>query len=267
MDKLVKIGYILFLFVCAYTLILYFAQENFYLHPNKKYISPTQCGMPQFEEIVLKTEDNIEMLNWFAKGDKNKPVLLFFHGNRDQMADFAPSLSPYLKEGLNVMMAEYRGFGGTKGKFSQDNLYKDATRVYNYLKDDLKFENIYVFGYSMGTAPASYLASEKNPKGVILGAPFYSLKEVAGERNIPLAKYIIKYEMPSYKFVKQYKGNLLIVHGTADKVVPVQHGKRLYELSSSNSKKLVLLPNASHRDVFFNDKGGFPHIIDWINSH
>ena len=131
----------------------------------------------------------------------------------------------------------------------------------------LKYNDIYVFGFSLGTAPASYLAEAKKPKGVILGAPFYSLKEVAGEKNIPLAKYIIKYEMPSYKYVKNYKGDLLIVHGTDDMVIPAHHGKSLYELSSSNSKKLVLLPKTGHNDLFFNNKGAHPHIIDWINSH
>ena len=267
MINFMKLTYKLAIFVCAYALILYLAQENFYLHPDKEYIPPSKCGMPRFKEITLKSDDNINVVNWYAKGDSNKPILLFFHGNKAQMAEFAPALSPYIREGFNVMMAEYRGFGGTNGKFSQENMYKDASNIYDYLKNKLKSNDIYVFGFSLGIAPASYLAEAKKPKGVILGAPFYSLKEVAGEKNIPLAKYIIKYEMPSYKYVKNYKGDLLIVHGTDDMVIPAHHGKSLYELSSSNSKKLVLLPKTGHNDLFFNNKGAHPHIIDWINSH
>lgn len=264
--KYLKVIRNLIIFACAYSVILYITQERFYLNPDKEYISPKKCGMPLFKEVTFKTEDGLSIMNWYIKGDKNKPAILFFHGNRAQIAEFAPLLNPYIKNGFSVMMSEYRGFGASEGSFNQENMYKDAEKAYDYLKHYLKHEDIFVFGYSLGTAPASYLASAKNPTGIILLAPFYSLKDIAGEKYIPLAKYIIKYDMPSYKFIEKYRGPLLIVHGENDLLIPYHHSKNLYNISKSEKRKLIILPKLAHNDLFFNDKGGHPYIINWINK-
>lgn len=256
----------LVIFACAYSVILYLTQEHFYLNPDKEYISPKDCNMPLFDEVIIKTDDNISIMNWYAKGDKDKPVILFFHGNRAQIAEFAPSLRPYIENGFSIMLSEYRGFGASEGSFTQENMYKDAEKVYDYIKHNLNHKDIFVLGYSLGTAPASYLAKEKKPKGVILLAPFYSLKEIAGEKYIPLAKYIIKYDMPSYKYIKKYTGPLLIVHGKDDMLIPAHHGKNLYNISQSSQRKLIILPKLAHNTLFFKSNEGHSHVIKWIQE-
>ena len=252
----------------VYALGLYVLQEKFYIHPDKEYITPKKAGMPNFREVMLEARDGLKIRTWFFNGNEDKPLILFFHGNKSQNAEYATGLTQYIRNGFGVMMMDYREFGGMNGKFSQENIYMDALSTYDYLKKNHSNREIIVMGYSMGTAVASYLSSNRQPDKVILLAPFYSLKEIAGEKNIPLARLVIKYEMPSYKFIKDYKGKLLILHGSKDTLVPYEHGRRLYDLAKNSQRQFIILNNCEHNEVFFDTKkNGHTKVIEWISQN
>lgn len=248
-----------------YPIVLYCGQQHLYLFPDKGYVSPADKGLPQFVEKPFKAADGLTVMGWYAKGDADKPALLFFHGNSGQIALFAPSLKPYLNSGYSVYMSEYRGFGNTAGKFTQESLYGDAKAAFDFLHKTLGHDDIIVYGYSMGTAAASAVAAERPARGLVLAAPFYSLKKVAGEQNIPLATAALKYELPSYRFVKTYKGPLLIIHGAEDTLIAPKHGKDLYELSPSSDKTFTVIPKLSHNALFFGDKA-HPVVLGWLGQ-
>ncbi len=249
----------------SYPIVLYCGQQHLYLFPDKGYVSPAEKGLPQFIEKPFTATDGLKIMGWYAKGDADKPALLFFHGNSGQIAKFAPSLKPYLDNGYTVYMSEYRGFGGTAGEFTQDTLYGDARAAFDFLHNVLGHGDIIVFGYSMGTAAASATAAERPARGLILAAPFYSLKKVAGDQHIPLATRALKYELPSYRFVRAYKGPLLIIHGAGDTLIAPTHCKELLSLSPARDKEFILMPELSHNALFFGDKA-HPAVLEWLEN-
>lgn len=248
-----------------YPFVLYCGQKHLYLFPDMGYVSPQDMGETVFEEKPFLAVDGMRIMGWYAKGNSDKPAILFFHGNSGQIAKFAPLMKPYIDNGYTVFMSEYRGFGGTTGVFTQDTLYSDALAAFDFLHTTLGHQDIIVYGYSMGTAAASFAAVNRPALGLVLAAPFYSLKKVAGEQNIPLATIALKYELPSYKFIKNYHNPLLIIHGEDDTLIRPRHGKDLFELCPSKEKELKLIPEQSHNALFFKNKG-HKAVLKWLNE-
>ena len=145
-------------FVVVYLVCLYAVQDYLIFYPDRFYAGPSSAGAPAFEERPLVTADGHLIMAWYAKGDADKPAILFFHGNAGQLATFAPHLKAYIDAGYPVFMPEYRGFGLSGGRLSEETMYADAVVAFNYLKDRLGHDKIVVFGYSMGTAAASAAA-------------------------------------------------------------------------------------------------------------
>ena len=245
---------------------LYFLQKFFILFPDKSYISPREAGVPLFREIYFTAGDSSQIMAWYAKGDDDKPALLFFHGNAGQIATFAMQMAPFLAAGYSVFMPEYRGFASTKGSFSQQNVYSDALAAYDFLHQQLGHNDIVAYGYSMGTAAAAPVAAERPVCGLVLMAPFYSLKKLVGEKPVPAATLVLADEMPSYLFIERYKSPLLIVHGAEDKLIPPHHGRDLYQACPARDKKLKILEGQSHNALFFENKGR-KAVLDWLSGY
>ncbi|MBR6411920.1 MAG: alpha/beta fold hydrolase [Alphaproteobacteria bacterium] len=231
--------------------------------PDKKYKSPQDLALPFREEQILGSED-VAVMNWYYEGDKEKPAILFFHGNTGQIADFAPALVPIIKAGYPVLAMEYRNFGNTAGKISKDALFQDATNAYDFLKSK-GHTHIVAYGYSFGGAFASALTSLRPVDGLILTAPFFSLKKIVSEKPVPLARFLLKDSYPSYSYIQSYKGPLLIVHGKSDPVIPYHHSQDLFAQSQSPSKQLHLLDNENHVSLFWNQKN-IPFILKFLKD-
>ena len=206
-------------FVVVYLVCLYAVQDYLIFYPDRFYAGPSSAGAPAFEERPLVTADGHLIMAWYAKGDADKPAILFFHGNAGQLATFAPHLKAYIDAGYPVFMPEYRGFGLSGGKLSEETMYADAVVAFNYLKDRLGHDKIVVFGYSMGTAAASAAAGMCSADALILAAPFYSLEREVGDKPVPLARLVLKNRLQSNRFIAAYPGPLLVVHGSEDKLI------------------------------------------------
>lgn len=259
-----KIALLFIGFVCVYIVGLYFLQEKFYIFPDKEYISPKKAGVQVFKELYITAFDGVKIRTWFIKGNNDKPIILFFHGNKSQNSEYASGMIDYIRNGFGIMMMDYRQFGKMDGKFNQQNIFNDALSSFDYLKENFKERDIFVMGYSMGTAFASYLAGERNPSKVILLAPFYSLKELAKEKNIPLGSLVLKNELPSYKYIKEFKNKLLIIHGNKDILIPYHHSQKLYN-EALGCKRTFLLLNEIDHNLYFDNKC-HQKVFEWLSE-
>ena len=253
MKKFIKIISSIFVVFLIYILGLYFFQNKFLFVPHNYYISPTEASLPEFKEEPFTSFDGTEIMTWYYEGDKNKPAILYFHGNSKQIALFSPQLKDFIDRGYSVMSMEYRGFANTKGETRQNEIFQDCIKCYDFLKRK-GYKNIVVYGYSFGTACASALTSFRDVDALVLMAPFYSMKRLVYEKPIPFASYIIKDEYPSYKYIKDYKNPLLILHGVKDVLIPFHNGEDLFNLSPSKNKEIVSLENDDHHSIFFDAK-------------
>lgn len=262
MKILKKIAIIFGIFVVFYFGVLYFFQNSLLFYPNREYFSPQQVNMPYFKEVNLKAQDGNPIRTWYFEGDKNKPAILFLHGNAGQIATFAPRLMPLIQNGYSVLAMEYRSFAGVPGKIRQETIFNDGATAFDFLKEQ-GYPKIVVYGYSFGSAFSGGVISLRDADALILTSPFYSLKSLVKEKPLPLAWLILKDEYPSYKFVEKFDKPLLIIHGKQDRLIPPHHGKNLFDIATSKQKELVLLDGQNHNQTYF-DGPNIPYILDFL---
>ncbi|MBP5698569.1 MAG: alpha/beta hydrolase [Alphaproteobacteria bacterium] len=261
MKKFFKILLFSLITLLIYCGVLYSIQEELIFYPNKHYVSPQKKSLDMFEEKPFISHDGTKIMAWYYKGDIDKPAILFFHGNAGQIATFAPELRLLTENNYTVFAVEIRGFAGIKGKLTQENLFKDAAVAFDWLKKE-GYKTIVVYGYSFGTSIASGLTSLRDVDGLILTSPFSSLESLVSEMPIPLAPYLLKYKLPSIKYISQYKKPLLLIHSKKDKLIPYHHSQWLYDACPSDHKVIHLLEKENHNTFFRNQ----PYILDFLKK-
>ena len=135
---------------------------------------------------------------------------------------------------VNFLIIAWRGFNGNKGRPSEIGLYKDAKSAIKWLKSKgLNEDNIILYGESLGTGVAVEVAQNKNYAGIILESPYTSMVNM-GKKYYPLfpVSILLKDKFESYKKINNIFVPVLIMHGTVDKIVPYDMGKKMYELAN-----------------------------------
>ncbi len=187
-----------------------------------------------FEELFLKTEDaTINALHF--KGENPKGVILYFHGNAGDLSRWGKITEYFVTQHYDVLVMDYRTYGKSIGKLSENAFYKDAQFCYNFLVQQYLEEDITLYGRSLGTGIAANLASINQPKQLILETPYYSILDVA-EQRFPMfpVKQLLKYQFPTFKYLPKTSCPITIIHGTEDKIVPYTSGKKLLGLKLQN---------------------------------
>ena len=201
-------------------------------------------------EYNLETRDGatINGLRFYPEGE-SKGVVLYLKGNSKSIKGWGKFAVDFTRHGYHVLMVDYRGFGKSTGKRSQKAIKRDLQVVYNKMKDYTAEENIILYGRSLGSGFATKLASMNNPRMLILDAPYYSLTKVT-KRYAPFMplSLLIKYPLPTYKWIKYVQCPIHIIHGTADKLIPF---KTSVKLSKVNPKltKLHTVIGGGHKNL------------------
>lgn len=201
-----------------------------------------------FEEVSFHPEDNI-VLNalWFKK---NRPdgVILFFHGNAGSLSSWGQigdSLSEY---NYDVLIFDYRGYGKSTGEVTEENIFSDSEFIYKELEEKYGEDNIIIYGRSIGSAPASFLASKFKPKAVILETPFTNFTELAKTYFPFIPGSLLQFKFENDRYLKKYDGPIFIIHGTEDEVIPFAHSEKLSEILPA-VKKFMKVPGGHHNDL------------------
>jgi len=202
------------------------------------------------KEYNLETRDGavINGLRFFPKGE-SRGVVLYLKGNSKSIKGWGKFAVDFTRYGYNVLMIDYRGFGKSTGKRSQKAIKRDLQIVYNRIKEMTTEDRIILYGRSLGSGFAAKLASMNNPKMLILDAPYYSLTKVTA-RYMPFMplSLLIKYPLPTYKWLKYVQCPIHIIHGTHDKLIPY---KTSIKLSQINPKltKLHTVIKGGHKNL------------------
>lgn len=180
----------------------------------------------------------------------NAPVILYSHGNGEDLGHLIPFLEETSEKGFEVLAYDYPGYGLSEGTPSEAGCYEAIEASYRYLIDELKIEptRIVVWGRSLGSGPSCYLASRETVGGLILETPFLSAFRTVTE--IPVLPWD---RFRNTERLASISCPSLVVHGEMDEVVPFRHGKKLYQ-GLPDPKSFVAIENASHND--FRQIGG-----------
>lgn len=199
------------------------------------------------EEVTLG--DKVKFHSVIVKANNPKGVIVYFHGNRGNLQRWIGLTKDLMRYGYDLLLVEYPGYGKSRIELTQENLEMLADASFNYAIDHYGSENTIIYGRSIGTGLAAKLSAKQKVKTVVLETPYYSLDELVGRYAffIPF-RSLLKYEFDSYKYIKETKNNVLIVHGTDDFVIPVIMARKLSEVNA-NSVKYLEIKGGSHNNL------------------
>jgi uncharacterized protein len=206
-----------------------------------------------FEEMWFYPETNVKINALYFKTDtmKRKGLVVYFHGNADDLRRWGRYAVDFTKNGYDVLMMDYRQFGKSTGELSEKAFHADARYVYEWAKKRFPENEIIIYGRSLGTGIATRLASETKPKMLLLETPYYSLTDV-GMSYLPIIPYdlLLRYKMRTDLCISQVRCPIHLFHGTKDEIVPYQSSLKLVSLLNKKpSEILTTIPNGKHKNL------------------
>nr|WP_321248271.1 alpha/beta fold hydrolase [uncultured Psychroserpens sp.] len=235
----------------AISIALYYLQDYMLFKPEKldadfQFDYENQVT----KEYNLETRDGavINGLRFFPKGE-SKGVVMYLKGNSKSIKGWGKFAVDFTRHGYNVLMVDYRGFGKSTGRRSQKAIKRDLQLVYNKLKEQTTEDRIILYGRSLGSGFAAKLASMNHPKMLVLDAPYYSLTKVTARYApfMPLS-LLLKYPLPTYKWLKYVQCPIHIIHGTHDKLIPFKSSIKLSKVNP-NLTKLHTVIGGGHKNL------------------
>ncbi len=247
LKKAVKISFALYLLI---GISLYMFQEKLLFLPTTLAADYEFTSQYNFEELMLKTEDNAALNAIHYKTKKPNGVILYFHGNAGDLSRWSKICEFFVAKNYDVLVMDYRSYGKSTGKLSEQTFYDDAQLFYNYLLKQYHPSEITVYGRSLGTGMATYIASKNKIKQLILETPYSSIVDVAKHR-FPIfpIKALLKYTFPSKDFIKNVDCPITIFHGTDDSVVPFKLGKKLAKEAKEGQINFITINGGNHNNL------------------
>lgn len=221
---LVVLGIYVFL-----SLLLFLLQDYFLFKPEK--LSKDfqfHYENQEIQEYNITTRDGATINGLHFKSINPKGVVFYLKGNSKSIKGWGKFAVDFTRHNYDVIMVDYRGFGKSTGRRTQKAVKRDMQVVYDKIKENVDENFIILYGRSLGSGFATKLASMNNPRMLILDAPYYSLSKVA-KKYIPFMplSLLIKFPMPTYKWLKYVNCPIHIIHGTDDRLIPYKTSVKL----------------------------------------
>jgi alpha-beta hydrolase superfamily lysophospholipase len=251
------IGIIASLFSCA--------QEHFLFYPDTYSADYKYNFKNNFQELFFKVDDKTMLNGVLFHADSSKGLIFYLHGNAGSIASWGSIADVYLKNNYDLFILDYRGYGKSEGKISSEKqLYNDIQIVYDSIKKSYEEKNIIIVGYSIGTGPATHLASTNNPRKLILQAPYYNMSDLARQYVKSIPAFMVSYKFATNECIQKVKCPIIIFHGNKDEVIYVGSSYKLKELFKKGDN-LIILDGQQHNGI--NENGVFQKELKEILKH
>jgi len=227
---------------------LYLFQRSYVFHPDATIVAPAERALEGVESATIEAQDGTRLAGWYNAAEPGRPTVLYFHGNAGTIAGRADRFRQILASGFGLLAMNYRGYGGSAGSPSEAALFSDGVEIFDWLAE--RSGTIVVHGESLGTAVATYVAAERPAAALILEAPFTAALDIAAATYpwVPV-RLLMRDPLLSREHIRRVEEPVLIVHGTADAVVPVDYGERIYE-AAGEPKEIAIVDGAGHSDLW-----------------
>ncbi|MEO6683914.1 MAG: alpha/beta fold hydrolase [Ginsengibacter sp.] len=232
--------------------LLYTFQEKFLFHPEPLPSDYTFQFDDPFNEIfiAINSRDTLHMIQFLPKDTSmKKGVIIYFHGNRDNVNRYAKYASLFTNKGYEVWMPDYPGFGKSIGEISEKLMNTEAMEVYKLARSNFSADSIIIYGKSLGTGLASFVASERDCKRLILETPYYSIPSLIGSyAPIYPTEWMSHYKFPTGEYLKTVKEPITIFQGTSDRVVFYKNAAKLKQVLKSGDE-FITIENGGHNNL------------------
>ena len=227
-------------------------------HPDRVLTATgAELGRP-FENVRFQAGDGVELHGWFFPVNTNSArarlAVLVCHGNAGNIGHRLDTCATLLATGVNVLLFDYRGYGRSQGRPSEEGTYRDAQAAYQWLRQKgFPGTNIVVFGESLGGGVATELAVRAPVGGLVLQSTFTSIPDVGAElfpwlpvRWLGTICYNTRGKLPGLRVP------VLVMHSSADELVGIHHGKANFD--AANEPKLFWELRGDHNDPLADPK-------------
>lgn len=228
-DNKVTIIFIVVIVYLIISFLVYIFQDYFLFKPEL--LSPEfkfEYDNLQFEEHLLDIKPGVSLSILRFHATNPRGVVLYLKGNTRSIKGWGKFAIDFIRYRYDVIMVDYRGFGKSTGRRSQQGIKNDLQFVYDKIKEQVDEKYIVLYGRSLGSGFATKLASTNSPRMLILDAPYYSMSKATG-RYLPFLpmSWLLKFPIPNYKWIKYVKCPINIIHGTEDKLIPFKSSIKL----------------------------------------
>jgi len=244
MLQFLKFLIITFALLC---IIVLFFQDNIILHPVKLPKAYVYKFDELFEEINFSPDSNKKINGLIFRAKNSKGLVFYNHGNADNLQRWGRHAKDFTRFGYDVFFYDYRGFGKSSGEFSEQVILNDAVFLFDKLKTEYSGKKVFIYGRSLGTGVATYIAKNRKADALILETPYFNIADV-GKSWLPFVPFeqYIKYKFPSNKWIKGVEMPITIFHGTRDFIVPYKSGLKL---SITAHCKLITIEGGGHKNL------------------
>lgn len=243
------LGVFVLLTILAYAITLgwlYFRQEQLLFAPR---VLPADYA-PSLEGVVerkLKVPGATLSALHFRQPDA-KGVVFFLHGNGGNVSSWLTSTELYRQTGYDVFMIDYRGYGKSTGHIENEaQLLADVRAAWDYIAPEYAGRVKVIYGRSLGTGPATWLATQVKADQLVLVSPYRSLLQIANEQYPWVPDFVMRYPMHTDFWLPKVHMPTLILHGARDGLIKVSNSQALKALKPDAT--LVILPDAKHADI------------------
>ena len=239
---------------------LYLFQRGFVFKPSGELAAPADKGLTGMETVTITMGDGIELKGWRSDPRPGLPVFLYFHGNAGNLSGRAERFRRIVEAGYGLLTLSYRGYPGSGGSPGEAEIFSDALEIFDRLNGE--GERIILYGESLGTGVATYVAAEREAAALILEAPFTAATDIAADTYpwVPVT-LLMRDQFRSRDRIARVNEPLLVVHGTADAVVPFHYGRALFD-AANEPKRFEALEGASHSNLW--EMGLWPAVVQFL---
>ena len=203
----------------------------------------------KFREYSFKVDKKTNLSGVLFQADSSKGLVFYLHGNAGCIDSWGSCADGYTENNYDFFILDYRGFGKSQGKISGEKQFlKDIQIVYDSLKTIYNEKDIVIIGYSVGTGPATYLASANNPKQLILQAPYFNIPDLAHTYIAIVPSFLIRYKFKTNEYITKVKCPVTIFHGDKDEVIYTGSSYKLKELFKPGDR-LIILEGQQHNGI------------------
>ena len=233
---------------------MYLNQRALQYSPAGEIFTLSDTTLAAAEAIAIPSGNSV-VNGWYQAPREGMPLIIYYKGNTGSFSEEHERFEQFVADGYGFLSFDYRGFPLSPGEISQASILEDALAAFDWA--EARGFPIFIWGRSLGTGPATYVASLRDAEGLLLETPFLSAATVGAERYpyLPVA-LVMQDQFPVNAWIADVSEPVLIAHGTADKTIDVSNGERLYQLVK-NQDELWIEPGADHGDLW--DRGIWNH--------
>lgn len=252
-------------------LTLFALQSSMVYYPEigrEMVATPRQAGL-DYEDVKLVTEDGVALQGWFVPSDQSRGTVLFLHGNAGNISHRLDFLQMFHRLGYSTLIIDYRGYGNSGGKPSEQGTYQDAEAAWRHLTETRKIpsDTIALFGESLGGAVAAWLATRHRPGALVIASGFTSVPDLAAKFYpfLPV-RWLSRFDYDTRAYLRAVEAPVFIAHSPEDEIIPYRHGRALYD-AAKPPKRFLELSGGHNEGFIFMRESWVQALGEFLNGH